>query len=119
MISFFLKRDTSAATLFPLANARRFLHFSPWTFDQGLADLFLALPIGATVILADMNEMLLDLTATLKICKADYAVLTPAVAQLIRAGTHFPHLKTLVCGGEKLPCQLVHRWGGKLELIDA
>ncbi|KAJ7727915.1 acetyl-CoA synthetase-like protein [Mycena metata] len=109
----------NAATLFPLANARRFLHFSPWTFDQGLADLFLALPIGATVILADMNEMLLDLTATLQFCKADYAVLTPAVAQLIRAGTHFPHLKTLVCGGEKLPGQLIHRWGGKLELIDA
>ncbi|KAJ7179599.1 acetyl-CoA synthetase-like protein [Mycena filopes] len=109
----------NAATLFPLANARRFLHFSPWTFDQGLADLFLALPIGATVILADMNEMLLDLTATLNLCRADYAVLTPAVAQLIRAGTHFPHLKTLVCGGERLPGQLVHRWAGKLELIDA
>ncbi|KAF7330868.1 Acetyl-CoA synthetase-like protein [Mycena venus] len=109
----------NASTVFPLTNARRFLHFSPWTFDQGLADLFLALPIGATVILANMDEMLLDLTTTLNSCKADYAVLTPAVAQLLKAGTHLPHLKTLVCGGEKLPGQLVHRWAGKLELIDA
>ncbi|KAJ6463219.1 acetyl-CoA synthetase-like protein, partial [Mycena vitilis] len=109
----------NAATSFPLENAHRFLHFSPWTFDQGLADLFLALPIGATVILANMEEMLLDLTATLNSCRADYVVLTPAVAQLIRAGTHMPHLRTLVCGGEKLPGQLVHRWAGKLELIDA
>jgi non-ribosomal peptide synthetase component F len=95
------------------------LHFSPWTFDQGLADLLLALPIGGTVVLADMEEMLLDLTATLNSSKADYAVLTPAVAHLIRAGTHFPHLRTLVCGGEKLPGQLAQRWAGKLELIDA
>lgn len=105
--------------MFPLTNARRFLHFSPWTFDQGLADLLLALPIGGTVVLANMDEMLLDLTATLNSCKADYAVVTPAVAQLIRAGTHLPHLKTLVCGGEKLSGQLIHRWAGKLELIDA
>ncbi|KAJ6543923.1 hypothetical protein B0H19DRAFT_290764 [Mycena capillaripes] len=109
----------NASTVFPLANARRFLHFSPWTFDQGLADLLLALPIGAVVVLPNMDDMLADLTATLNSSKADYAVLTPAVAQLIRAGTHLPHLKTLVCGGEKLPGQLVHRWAGKLELIDA
>ncbi|KAF8211652.1 hypothetical protein K438DRAFT_1752345 [Mycena galopus ATCC 62051] len=70
----------NAATVFPLENARRFLHFSPWTFDQGLADLLLALPIGGTVILADMDHMLLDLTTTLNSCKADYTVLTPAVA---------------------------------------
>ncbi|KAJ7667518.1 acetyl-CoA synthetase-like protein [Mycena polygramma] len=68
---------------------------------------------------ANMEEMLLDLTATLNSCRADYVVLTPAVTQLIRAGTHMPHLRTLVCGGEKLPGQLVHRWAGKLELIDA
>ncbi|KAJ7477238.1 acetyl-CoA synthetase-like protein [Mycena galericulata] len=109
----------NAWTAFPLTNARRFLHFSPWTFDQGLADLLLAFPIGGTVILASMNEMLMDLTATLNSRKADYTVLTPAVAQLIHAGTNLPHLRTLVCGGEKLPGQLVHRWAGKLELIDA
>ncbi|KAJ7762734.1 acetyl-CoA synthetase-like protein [Mycena maculata] len=110
---------TNASTVFPLTDARRFLHFSPWTFDQGLADLLLALPVGGTVILANMDQMLVNLTVTLNATEADYAVLTPAAASLIQAGTHLPHLRTLVCGGEKLPGQLVHRWVGKLELIDA
>lgn len=66
-----------------------------------------------------MNDMLMDMSAVLNATQADYAVMTPAVAQLIQRGIRHPYLKTLTCGGEKLIGQLVPRWRGRLELIDA
>jgi non-ribosomal peptide synthetase component F len=109
----------SAATIFPFPVAKRMLHFSPWTFDQGLADMLFAFSYGATLLLANMEDMLTDMSAVLNGTRADYATMTPALAGLIRTDVDHPHLKTLVCGGEKLPAQLIPRWRGKINFIDA
>lgn len=109
----------SASTMYPVSGARRFLHFSPWSFDVGLADMFLAFSQGATLVLADMNKMLSDLTGVLNSTKVDYAVLTPAVAQLMQPNAEYPYLKNLILTGERLPRQLSDQWRDKFIFLDA
>ena len=97
---------------------KRLLHFSPFSFDQGLGDIFMALTKGATLVLANMSDVLTDLSNVLNTTRVDYTVLTPAIAQLIRDDVEHPHLKSLLVGGEKLPGQLVDRWKGKVAFMD-
>ncbi|KAE9384858.1 acetyl-CoA synthetase-like protein [Gymnopus androsaceus JB14] len=106
-------------TIFPLKDVKRMLHFSPYTFDQGLADIFLTVSVGATLILADMTDMISDMSAILTSSKVDYALMTPAVAQMINFDVEYPHLKTLVVGGEKCPRQLSEAWRTRVKFIDA
>lgn len=105
--------------MFPLAGARRFLHFSPWSFDVGLADMFLAFSCGGTLVLADMNQMLTDLSGVLNSTRVDYAVLTPPVAQLLQPNVDHPYLKSLIVTGERLPRQLSDQWRDKFVFLDA
>ncbi|KAE9399236.1 acetyl-CoA synthetase-like protein [Gymnopus androsaceus JB14] len=106
-------------TIFPLKRVKRMLHFSPYTFDQGLADIFFSVSVGATLILANMSEMLMDMSSVLNLSKTDYALMTPAIAQLISVDGEYPHFKTLVVGGEKVPRQLSEAWRSKVTFIDA
>ncbi len=108
----------SGTTVYPINDVKRLLHFSPFSFDQGLGDIFMALTKGATLVLANMGDVLTDLSDVLNSTRADYTVLTPAIAQLIRNDVEHPHLKSLLVGGEKLPGQLVDRWKGKVAFMD-
>ncbi|KAJ6498333.1 acetyl-CoA synthetase-like protein [Mycena vulgaris] len=111
----------NASTEFPLSDmtdVKRILHFSPWTFDQALADLFFALSRGATLLLADMTDMLSNISHVLNTTRADYIALTPAIAQLISPNVDHPFLKSLLVGGEKLPRQLSDRWREKVTFVD-
>ncbi|KAH9915161.1 acetyl-CoA synthetase-like protein [Epithele typhae] len=108
----------NGTTVYPIQDVKRLLHFSPFSFDQGLGDIFMALTKGATLVLANMADVLTDLSEVLNSTRADYTVLTPAITQLIRADVDHPHLKSLLVGGEKLPGQLVDRWKGKVAFMD-
>lgn len=108
----------SGSTVFPIRKAKRNLHFSPWSFDVGLADFFLTLSVGATLVLANMGDLLSDLSGVINSTKADYTVLTPAVALLLRPELEYPNLRTVVIGGDRLPWQLSERWRARITLID-
>lgn len=109
----------SAATLFLLDCAERMLHLSPWTFNQGLVDWFLSLAHGKTLILADAQSVVTDISEVVNRTKADYVTLTPTLAQKLQHDIPYPHLKTLVSEGDKLPRQVIERWRDRLDLIDA
>ncbi|KAI0667972.1 acetyl-CoA synthetase-like protein [Trametes maxima] len=108
----------NGTTVYPINDVKRLLHFSPFSFDQGLGDIFMALTKGATLVLANISDVLTDLSDVLNLTRVDYTVLTPAIAQLIRNDVEHPHLKSLLVGGEKLPGQLVDRWKGKVAFMD-
>ncbi|TBU25911.1 acetyl-CoA synthetase-like protein [Dichomitus squalens] len=108
----------NGTTVYPIKDVKRLLHFSPFSFDQGLGDIFMALTKGATLVLANMSDVLTDLSNVLNSTRVDYTVLTPAIAQLIRNDVEHPYLKSLLVGGEKLPGQLVDRWKGQVAFMD-
>ncbi|KAJ4491140.1 hypothetical protein C8J55DRAFT_556731 [Lentinula edodes] len=110
---------SNAATLFPLNCAERMLHLSPWTFNQGLVNWFLSLTHGKTLILADAQSVVTDISEVVNRTKADYVTLTPTLAQKLQYDIPYPHLKTLVSEGDKLPRQVIERWRDRLDLIDA
>ncbi|KAJ7753357.1 acetyl-CoA synthetase-like protein [Mycena maculata] len=98
---------------------KRFLHFSPWTFDRGLADLLLAFSCAGTLILVNMDEMLADIDSVLNETRAEHAMLTPAIAQLMDSEVEHPHLRDVVIGGDKVSAQLSGRWRKKVRLIES
>ncbi|KAE9401198.1 acetyl-CoA synthetase-like protein [Gymnopus androsaceus JB14] len=106
-------------TIFPLQDVKRMLHFCPYSFDQGLADIFFSVSVGATLVLADMTDMISDMSSVVRSSRVDYALMTPAVAQLIDTNKDYPCFRTLVVGGEKVPRQLSDAWRDKITFIDA
>ncbi|KAK0437447.1 acetyl-CoA synthetase-like protein [Desarmillaria tabescens] len=107
----------NGSTIYPIHDIDRVLHFSPFSFDQGIGDIWMALTKGYTLLLADMDDMVNDMSAVLNSTKAQYTVLTPPVATLIGDQEH-PCLKALLVGGDRLPGQLVERWRGKVAFLD-
>ncbi|KAJ6561549.1 acetyl-CoA synthetase-like protein [Mycena vulgaris] len=98
---------------------KRFLHFSPWSFDRGLADLLLAFSCAGTLLLANMDEMLSDIDSVLNQTRAEHGMLTPAIAQLMDPEIEHPYLRDLIIGGDKVPSQLSGRWRKKARLIES
>ncbi|MBN1204183.1 MAG: amino acid adenylation domain-containing protein [Myxococcaceae bacterium] len=93
----------------------RVLSFAPYSFDVSLWDLTTALTAGATLCVADQEDLQpgAPLQALLREQRITHATLPPtALRHLSPDG--LPDLETLISGAEACPQELVDAWAGRL-----
>jgi len=95
----------------------RTLQFAAYTFDTSMGDIFGTFMQGAVVCICSDWERLNDLAGSIRRLEANYACLTPTVAQQLDP-VDVPSLRTLTVGGEAMTATLVDRWADKLDLIN-
>ncbi|KAI1818319.1 hypothetical protein GGS20DRAFT_284545 [Poronia punctata] len=95
----------------------RTLQFAAFTFDTSMGDIFGTFMQGAILCVCSDWERLNDLAASIRRLEANYACLTPTVAQQLDP-VEVPTLKALAIGGEAMTATLVDRWADKADLIN-
>jgi len=100
----------------------RVLQSVSFSFDVSVSEIFLALSAGATLYLA-RQEVLLpgpQLIALLREEQITIVMWTPAMlTALVDAVDELPDLRTVFCGGESCPPDLIARWSVGRKLINA
>ena len=104
-------------TINMVASSRVF-HFSSLTFDAALMELMTPLTLGACVCVPTAHERLHNPGGAIVRLRANWAFLTPSVANLLDPEVVCPTLKTLVCGGEAMLTETISRWADRLELMN-
>lgn len=94
----------------------RVLQFAAHTFDVAIIDIFTTLIFGGCVCIPSEEERQMDIVGAINNMRADYAILTPSFARLIKP-LEVPTLKTLAVGGEALPQDGLREWLDKVSLI--
>lgn len=115
-----LNFSASAIKAVGLKPGVRSLQFASYSFDALVWELYPALLCGATLVLAEKNELLVGppLLKTLRNKQIHTIILPPSVLQNIPFEV-LPDLKTLVVGGEKLSADVINTWGKQYHLINA
>ncbi|MFJ2162729.1 amino acid adenylation domain-containing protein [Streptomyces sp. NPDC087856] len=98
----------------------RVLQFAPSSFDASVLETGVALTGGATLVLADSESVvpgpgLVDLMDRLQVT---FTLLPPSVVAAL-PDAELPALRTLVCGGEALPAEIVARWSPGRRVFNA
>ncbi|MFF5146366.1 amino acid adenylation domain-containing protein [Streptomyces sp. NPDC013157] len=98
----------------------RVLQFAPSSFDASVLETGVALTGGATLVLADAESVvpgpgLVDLMDRLGVT---FTLLPPSVVAAL-PDAELPALRTLVCGGEALPAEIVARWSPGRRVFNA
>jgi amino acid adenylation domain-containing protein len=91
--------------------ATRVLQFAALTFDATVLEIFPALCSGACLVLAEREQLLpgTPLLETLQSEAIGWTLLPPSTLAMLPQ-TALPDLRTLLCGGEACPAELVARW---------
>ncbi|KAJ5084270.1 AMP-dependent synthetase/ligase [Penicillium alfredii] len=90
----------------------RFLQFASPTFDVSVFEVFFPFMRGATLIGAEREHMLLDISHVMTEMRVDAAELTPTVAgELLRTRAAAPSLRVLLTIGEMLTQHVVDEFG--------
>ncbi|KAG9258477.1 uncharacterized protein F5Z01DRAFT_689818 [Emericellopsis atlantica] len=97
--------------------ASRVFHFTSYAFDIAMGETFGALIMGACLCVPSEEMRTSDLPGAMNSLRADWAFLTPSVAN-IQDPSQFTTLKTLVCGGEALTPETIDKWADKVELMN-
>ncbi|CAH0027398.1 unnamed protein product [Clonostachys rhizophaga] len=87
----------------------RVLQFSAYTFDVSVLEIFIALFYGGCICVPSDADRLDRLERTIDAMKADIAILTPTVSQLLNP-KQVQSLKTLILAGEKATDEDFARW---------
>uniref|UniRef100_A0A0B7KPS8 Carrier domain-containing protein n=1 Tax=Bionectria ochroleuca TaxID=29856 RepID=A0A0B7KPS8_BIOOC len=87
----------------------RVLQFSAYTFDVSVLEIFIALFYGGCICVPSDADRLDRLERTIDAMKADIAILTPTVSQLLNP-KQIQSLKTLILAGEKAADEDFARW---------
>jgi amino acid adenylation domain-containing protein/non-ribosomal peptide synthase protein (TIGR01720 family) len=95
----------------------RALQFAAYTFDVSIGETFHPLAQGGCVCVPSDAGRLEDLAGAINSLAADWAFLTPTVADLLDP-LHVPGLKTLVLGGEAPTADNIRRWHDKVFLVN-
>ncbi|MFJ8493322.1 amino acid adenylation domain-containing protein [Streptomyces sp. NPDC094038] len=98
----------------------RVLQFAPSSFDASVLETGVALTGGATLVLADSESVvpgpgLVELMDRLGVT---FTLLPPSVVAAL-PDAELPALRTLVCGGEALPAEIVARWSPGRRVFNA
>lgn len=95
----------AGARHFELAPGRRMLQAASWSFDAAVWEIFMALTTGATLVIAEVDELGTVLTDG----SVDAALLTPTVAGWLSAEQPVT-LSVLGFGGERCGADLIRRF---------
>ena len=89
----------------------RVLQFAPLGFDASIAEILVTLGAGATLVLADREELLPGpgLAGLLRDAAITHVTLPPSVLALLPED-ELPALTTLIAAGEACPSELAARW---------
>jgi len=96
------------------------LHFSSISFDSSLCEVFMALAVGGTAVLAARDEILpgAPLEQVLAERRVTHATIPPsALGGMV--DPHLPSLQVLLSAGEVCPPDVVQRWGGGRRFYNA
>ncbi|PNP39601.1 hypothetical protein TGAMA5MH_08417 [Trichoderma gamsii] len=93
----------------------RVFQFSAYTFDVGILDCLVSLMRGACLCIPSDHARVNDLPGAIRSAKANWAFLTPTVADLL-SPAEVPSLKVLCLGGEAISKKCADRWVDHVEL---
>ncbi|WP_428936070.1 amino acid adenylation domain-containing protein [Streptomyces sp. ACT015] len=98
----------------------RVLQFAPASFDASVLETGVALTGGAVLVLADSASVVPgpDLVDLMDRFGVTFTLLPPSVVAALPEA-ELPSLRTLVCGGEALPAEIVARWGAGRRVFNA
>ncbi|MEV1025579.1 amino acid adenylation domain-containing protein [Streptomyces sp. NPDC050264] len=98
----------------------RVLQFASASFDACVLETGVALTGGATLVLADAETVLPGpgLVELMDRLEVTFTLLPPSVAAAL-PDAELPALRTLVCGGEALPAEVVARFGAGRRVFNA
>jgi amino acid adenylation domain-containing protein/FkbM family methyltransferase/non-ribosomal peptide synthase protein (TIGR01720 family) len=96
------------------------LHFSSISFDSSLCEVFMALAVGGTAVLADRDEILpgAPLEGVLRDRRVTHATIPPSALGGM-ADPALPDLDVLISAGEVCPPEVVARWAGPRRFFNA
>ncbi|KAH6681478.1 hypothetical protein B0J14DRAFT_470202 [Halenospora varia] len=94
----------------------RVFQFVAYTFDISLGDIFTSLMRGACVCIPSPEDRSNNLAGAINKLNANWAVLNPFVASLLRPAD-VPRLSTLLVGGESTTPKVIRTWADAVDLI--
>ena len=98
----------------------RVLQFASFSFDASVAEIFVALTSGATLVLAIADSLMpgQDLWDTLANEKITHVTLPPSALSVLPK-SDLPHLSHLIVAGEASPTQLAREWSVGRSFLNA
>ena len=97
--------------------SNRVLQYASYVFDASLIETLTSLMVGATICVPNELERMNDLSGAINRLHADWAVLTPSVANFLHPSS-VPCLKTLALVGEAMSRENIEVWSG-IQLLNA
>ncbi|KAL2864077.1 uncharacterized protein BJX67DRAFT_384078 [Aspergillus lucknowensis] len=101
---------------FGITAQSRVFQFAAHTFDVSVGDIFTSLMKGACICIPSDLERMNNVASAINRMEANYAFLTPTVANLLRP-EQVPTLRTLTLGGEAPTRENIRTWADNLNLI--
>jgi amino acid adenylation domain-containing protein len=95
----------------------RIFQFSSYSFDTCLADILTTLIVGGCICIPNQYERDNDLAGSINRLAANWAHITPSVADMI-SPEDVPCLETLLLGGEPMTDRHISKWKNHLKLIN-
>ncbi|CAE7034436.1 Non-ribosomal peptide synthetase [Pyrenophora teres f. teres] len=102
---------------FGITDQSRVLQFTSYTFDFCMAEIITTLLYGGCICVPSDRDRHSDLAKAINTMGANWALLTPSVAQLLNP-SDVPTLKILVIGGEQVTSKDWNRWPTSVQLIN-
>ncbi|KAE8822063.1 hypothetical protein PTNB85_10544 [Pyrenophora teres f. teres] len=102
---------------FGITDQSRVLQFTSYTFDFCMAEIITTLLYGGCICVPSDRDRRSDLAKAINAMGANWALLTPSVAQLLNP-SDVPTLKILVIGGEQVTSTDWNRWPTGVQLIN-
>ncbi|KAJ0382654.1 hypothetical protein COL922a_012104 [Colletotrichum nupharicola] len=96
----------------------RVLQYSSFSFDISMLEIFTSLMAGACLCIPSEEQRMNDLATCISSMKANWAMLTPSVAGLIRP-EDVPCLDVLCLVGEALPQAVADTWADHVKTVNA
>jgi amino acid adenylation domain-containing protein len=99
------------ARAFDVRAGSRVLQFASLSFDASVSEIFMALPVGATLCLEPVTRLLpgSELSDSLRERAITTVTLPPLVLAMLAAGD-FPNLRTIIVAGEDCSAEIVAKW---------
>ncbi|KAJ4861724.1 AMP-binding enzyme domain-containing protein [Trichoderma breve] len=103
---------------FSMNKSTRVFQFAAYVFDVCILDIFGSLFLGATVCVPTETERVGNASRFMTEARATWTMLTPSFVRTLDPDT-LPTLQTLCLGGEASTRDILSKWHGRVEIINA